>query len=79
MHANQSNPLIELDCTGAPFQGTPQQQQDLQDALGRVRTEVLVEDQQMLAGVSETPIEKQPLDAAFLDLPDRLLQDHQNH
>ena len=73
MHPNQPNPLIELDCSGAFVGGTPQDLRDLRAALESVRTEVLVEDQQMLAGTVETPTEKQPLDGAFVDLPDRLL------
>ena len=79
MHPNQSNPLIELDCAGALVRGTSQELRDLQAALESVRTEVLVEDQQMLAGTVETPTEKQPLDGAFVDLPDRLLDGYRNH
>lgn len=79
MHPNQSNSLIELDCTGVLFRGTAQEQQDLQATLESVRTEVLMEDQQMLAGTKEIPTEKQPLDAAFVDLPDRLLEDYRKH
>ncbi|MEE3370990.1 MAG: glucose-6-phosphate isomerase [Planctomycetota bacterium] len=78
MHPNQSNPLIELDCTGAFVRGTSQEGRDLQAALESVRTEVLVEDQQMLVGTTETPSEKQPLDAAFVDLPERQLDDYRN-
>ena len=79
MHPNQPNPLIELDCSGAFVGGTPQDLRDLRAALESVRTEVLVEDQQMLAGTVETPTEKQPLDGAFVDLPDRLLDGYRNH
>ena len=79
MHPNQSPTLIELDCEEAFTQCPPQEQQRLHDALARVRAEVVVEDLRMLRGEIPTPAEKQPLDAAFLELPERLLLGYRNH
>ena len=79
MHPNQSPTLIELDCEEAFTQCPPQEQQRLHDALARVRAEVVVEDLRMLHGEIPTPAEKQPLDAAFLELPERLLLGYRNH
>ena len=53
------------------------QVQALEPMLDKLRDEVVDVDMQMFAGKLPTPANKQPLDAAFYDLPERLLREYE--
>lgn len=55
---------------------TPADVSRLESQLNAVRDEVLGEDLALLAPGSDVPAEKQPLDAAFFELPEKLLGDY---
>jgi glucose-6-phosphate isomerase len=74
--------LITYDPRGVflPEHGiTPQELRALADALDDARDEVLADAQLWADAVKEIPAEKQPLDAGFHELPDRLLADLRTH
>ncbi len=73
------NPLIQVDPTGAMVRGTGIQRQDYEGLfprLAELRDEVAVTDMELFRS-GAVPPEKRPLDAAFLDLPERLLTEYQ--
>ena len=78
VHSDPANALLEVDFEEAFTSCPSPEKQRLNDALLRVRTEVVVEDQRMLRGEIATPEAKQPLDAGFLDLPERLLTEYRS-
>lgn len=72
--------LLRFDPSAAFFPGKglePSQVQSLEPMLARLRDEVVDIDTQMLAGTLPTPATKQPLDAAFYPLPERLLSEYE--
>jgi glucose-6-phosphate isomerase len=74
--------LITYDPRGVflPEHGiTPQELRALADVLDDARDEVLADAQLWADAVKEIPAEKQPLDAGFHELPDRLLADLRTH
>lgn len=73
--------LIQFDFDGAfvPQHGiTDAQLEDLRPRLMAARDEVLIADQQMYEKQSEIPESKQPLDAGFLEMPERILDAYQS-
>lgn len=68
--------LLRFDPTAAFLPGTGlerAQVQTLEPTLDRLREEIVDIDMQMLAGKMPVPSAKQPLDAAFYSMPERLL------
>lgn len=57
----------------------PSDVQTLEPILARLRDEVVDIDMRMLAGELPTPANKQPLDAAFYPLPERLLAEYESN
>jgi glucose-6-phosphate isomerase len=75
----RSNRLLRYDPRGVflPRTGiTPRQLSSLSSRLARIRDEVAVEDVRLLTVPEEIPDHKQPLDAAFLELPEHILDDY---
>ncbi len=56
---------------------TNEELRSLDESLNNARHEMLNVDLQLFAGNGETPAEKQPLDAGFMELPERLLDAYQ--
>ena len=72
--------LLRFDPTAALLSGTGldrAQVQALEPTLSKLREEIVDIDVQMLAGKLPTPSGKQPLDAAFYLMPERLLAEYQ--
>ncbi len=72
--------LLRFDPSAAFLSGTGLERgqvQSLEPMLDKLRQEVVDIDLQMLAGKIPTPANKQPLDAAFYLLPERLLEEYQ--
>lgn len=72
--------LLRFDPTAAFLPGTGlerSQVQSLEPTLDKLREEIVDIDVQMLAGKLPTPAGKQPLDAAFYPMPERLLAEYQ--
>src|SRR4051812_24253476 len=70
---------VTYDPSGLFIEGTGLGHQDLADLSPRLETarrEVL-DDLELLRAGGEVPPDKQPLDAAFIDLPERLLAAYQ--
>ena len=75
MSADRISPL-SYDPSGALKSGvTPRAMELLGSALAEIRTEVVETDADLFGG-SAIPSEKVPLDAGFVDLPDRLLAEY---
>ena len=74
------NPLIfdPANAFVAPHGITQAQFDGLKDKLNACRAEVLVEDAQLDADRTKIPDEKQPLDAQFLEMPERILDAYQS-
>ena len=71
---------VRFDAQGAfvPQLGVTQHQLDtLKPRLLAARDEVLHTDLALYASQSEIPVEKQPLDAGFLEMPERILDEYQ--
>ena len=80
MTKNKST-LLRFDAVGAliPDHGISQEQlAGLQPQLEQVRTEMLQSDLPMFDNGSEVPVEKQPLDAGFHELPERILDQYRS-
>ena len=74
--ARKNMALLQYDLSGtfAASHGlTPDEIRELEPKLTAVRSEVLGEDLELLAPDAKVPAEKQPLDAAFLELPEKIL------
>ncbi len=72
--------LLRFDPTAAFLTGTGldrAQVQSLEPTLGKLREEIVDVDVQMLAGKLPIPAGKEPLDAAFYLMPERLLAEYQ--
>ena len=72
--------LLRFDPTAAYLPSTglePAQVQSLEPTLAKLREEMVDIDMQMLAGKLPIPESKQPLDAAFYSLPERLLAEYE--
>lgn len=72
--------LLRFDPAAAFFPGKgleSSQVQALEPVLAKLRDEVVDIDMQMLSGKLPTPANKQPLDAAFYPLPERLLSEYE--
>lgn len=72
--------MLRFDPEGAFLQGTGLERADVQrlaPQLEKLRDEILEADLRMLAGEIPTPVEKQPLDAGFVNLPARMLREYQ--
>jgi len=75
-------PLLRFDPSAAfiPTTGLePADVQALEPMLDKLRQEVIDIDMQMLAGKLPTPADKQPLDAAFTSMPERLLAEYESN
>ena len=74
----KSNP-IKFDPTGAllPNGLTEADLRELDERILQARDEVLNVDLALYADGSNIPAEKQPLDAGFLEMPERILDDYQ--
>ena len=73
--------LLRYDPAGAFIDGTGVSRESfakLDAPLGAARTETLA-DIQLLHSGRQVPNDKQPLDSAFIDLPERLLTEYQDH
>jgi glucose-6-phosphate isomerase len=71
--------LLAYDWSGTQLPETglpPEAIQDLSSQLGAARREVLDEDLPMFRSGAAVPSKKQPLDAGFIDLPERLLDEY---
>ncbi len=74
-----ANTLIQYDPDGCFLDGTGISRDDLSslnDRLGAIRQEVAVDDVRLLASPAEIPLDKRPLDAAFFEMPERLLREY---
>ncbi len=74
-------PLLRFDYRGAfiPQFGISESQiKDLEPRLLAAREEVLVTDQELYASPQNIPASKQPLDAGFLEMPERILDAYQS-
>lgn len=72
--------LLRFDPSAAFLPETgiqPSDVQALEPTLDKLRDEIVDIDVQMLAGKMPTPANKQPLDAAFYPLPERLLSEYE--
>ncbi len=72
--------VIRYDYTGALLENgglTQSEWSAVRPALENARDIVLGEDLAQFRGEAEIPAEKQPLDAGFLEMPERLLAEHQ--
>ncbi len=72
---------LRFDFQGAlipQFGITAAQLETLQPRLLAAREEVLVTDQQLYAAPASIPVAKQPLDAGFLEMPERILDAYQS-
>lgn len=72
---------LRFDFQGAlipQFGITAAQLETLKPRLLAAREEVLVTDQQLYAAPASIPVAKQPLDAGFLDMPERILDAYQS-
>src|ERR1043165_1081550 len=75
---DKTNKSITYDPSGLFIEGTGLGQQDLANLSPRLETarrEVL-DDLGLLRAGGEVPPDKEPLDAAFIDLPERLLAEY---
>ncbi|MCG8585647.1 MAG: hypothetical protein MI757_13130, partial [Pirellulales bacterium] len=73
--------LLQYDYSGCLIDDTGLAESDyaeLESALDAVRSETLADVELWNSG-GEVPAEKQPLDAAFIELPDKLLADYAEH
>lgn len=71
--------LIQFNFDGCLLENTGISRGDLlslSDRLTNIRDEVAVEDVGLFANPNDIPATKQPLDAAFFDMPDRLLREY---
>ena len=72
---------LRFDFQGAfipQFGITAAQLETLKPRLLAAREEVLVADQQLYAAPASIPVAKQPLDAGFLEMPERILDAYQS-
>ncbi len=72
--------LLRFDLTASLVDGTGLSAADisrLEPELDAARDEVMGEDLELFAGARPVPLEKQPLDAGFFELPERMLAEYQ--
>ena len=70
---------LSLDWTGSLIDGTglaPDDLASLKARLESARSEAIDEDMTLYANPSSIPPEKQPLDAGFFEMPERLLREY---
>jgi glucose-6-phosphate isomerase len=79
LRKNTLQPL-RYDYSGAinsQFGVTQSQIDELLPKLDRIRTEMMTSEMEMLSGAKPTPSSYEPLDAAFVLMPDRLLKEYE--
>ena len=76
---SKSIPLIEYDPSGCyddDYGITKDQVAAINDRLSGIREEVVSEDERLFANADQIPTEKQPLDAGFFRLPERIRDEY---
>lgn len=74
--------LVQFEWSGTQLKGTglaPEALQHLGPRLHSARREVLETDLAIFAGEQDVPAEKRPLDAGFLEMPERLRREYEQH